>query len=95
MANHRVPFELDTIYHVYNHGNGEDLIFREVENYRFFLKRFKTYINPIAKIYAYCLMPNHFHFLLKIRSEAELCNHFEETYSDFDRTEMSHEDIAT
>jgi hypothetical protein len=66
MANPREPFEPDTIFHVYNHGNGDDLIFRENENYLFFLERFRVYITPVADIYAYCLMPNHFHFLLRV-----------------------------
>ena len=50
MNNPREPFEPDTIYHVYNHGNGDDLIFREGDNYRFFLERFRVYITPIADI---------------------------------------------
>lgn len=82
MANPREPFEPDTIYHVYNHGNGNELIFRESENYRFFLKQFKIYISHIAWIYAYCLMPNHFHFLLRIKSEDILVEHFKEKYPD-------------
>jgi len=94
MANPREPFEADTIYHVYNHGNGDDLIYRESENYRFFLERFKFYITSIADIYAYCLMPNHFHFLLRIKPEEELISFFEETYPAKARSAMSPKDIA-
>lgn len=50
MANPRESFESDAIYHIYNHGNGDDLIFRENKNYRFFLERFRKYISPIAKV---------------------------------------------
>jgi len=32
----------------------------------------KTYLAPIAEFYTYCLMPNHFHFLLRFKSEKEL-----------------------
>ena len=78
MGNPREPFEADSIYHVYNHGNGDDLIYREVENYQFFLERFKFYIIPIANVYAYCLMPNHFHFLLRIKPENDLLEFIEE-----------------
>jgi len=94
MPNPREPFEPDCIYHVYNHGNGNDLIFREEENYRFFLKRFKIYISHIAKVYAYCLMPNHFHFLIRIKSEEELVEYFLEKYPDRERSAMSDKDIA-
>lgn len=94
MANPREPFEPDTIYHVYNHGNGDDLIFREEENDHFFLKRFKSYISHIAAVYAYCLMPNHFHFLIRIKTEQELLDFFEEKYPDRVRSAMSQKDIS-
>jgi putative transposase len=67
MGNIRIPFEADTFYHVYNHGNGDDNIFRCDENYRYFLLKYKKYIPAIAETYAYCLMPNHFHFLIRTR----------------------------
>ena len=59
-------------YHIYNHGNAGDSIFYTDDNYIYFLNKFKEYITPIADTYAYCLMPNHFHFLIQIRSEQEL-----------------------
>ncbi|TVR29552.1 MAG: hypothetical protein EA390_09600 [Balneolaceae bacterium] len=96
MANPREPFEPDTIYHVYNHGNGDDLIFRVDENYRFFLERFKFYITHIADIYSYCLMPNHFHFLVRIKPEKDLLEFMEEKYPFMgeERSAMSQKDIA-
>lgn len=94
MGNTREPFEPDTIYHLYNHGNGSDLIFREDENYRFFLERFRFYISPIADVYAYCLMPNHFHFLVRVAREDELMAFFKEMYPIGDRSAMSLSDIA-
>ena len=54
-------------YHVYNRGiNGEDL-FREERNYRYFLEKYAQYIEPVAETYAYCLLGNHFHLLVRIR----------------------------
>ena len=44
-----------------------ETIFRRAENYRFFLKRYAHYIEAIAATYAYCLLPNHFHLLVRIR----------------------------
>ena len=61
-------FEFDATYHIFSHGNGKELIFREDSNYLFFLKKFGKYIAPVADIYAYCLLPNHFHLLLKFRN---------------------------
>jgi len=68
MGDTKVPFEPNTVYHVYNHGDAEDQIFREDTNYAFFLKRYGKYIPPIADTYAYCLMPNHFHLMVRIKS---------------------------
>ena len=53
-------------YHIFNRAIGDEKIFRTEENYKFFLQRFYDYILPIGAIYCYCLLPNHFHFLIRI-----------------------------
>lgn len=68
--------QASTFYYVYNHANGNENLFVEQENYRFFLQQYSTYINPIAATYAYCLMPNHFHLLIRIKDEADLLTAF-------------------
>lgn len=64
-------------YHIYNHGNGDDNLFRKETNYLHFLKKYSHYVTPIADTYAWCLMPNHFHFLIKIKKEEELISYFQ------------------
>jgi len=59
-------------YHIFNHANGFENIFKENENYRFFLEKYEQYITPIAETYAYCLMPNHFHLVVRIRKREQL-----------------------
>lgn len=61
-------FEFDSVYHIFSHVNGKELIFRETTNYQFFLKQLDKYILPIAEIYSYCLLPNHFHLLLRFKN---------------------------
>lgn len=62
----------ETFYHIYNRGiNGED-IFKAERNYFFFLKKYEKYISLVASTYAYCLLKNHFHFLIRTHSEGEL-----------------------
>jgi len=70
------PLLPEHIYHIYNHANGNENLFREDENYGYFLQRYWEFIDPIAEIYAYCLMPNHFHLMVKIRREDEISEYF-------------------
>jgi REP element-mobilizing transposase RayT len=58
----------DTIYHIWNRGVNRSTIFREDENYRNFLRQYVKHIEPVAETYAYCLLPNHFHFLIRTRT---------------------------
>ena len=56
-------FENDCIYHVYNRSN--EKLFYSRENYLFFLKKIRFQVLPYADMIAYCLMPNHFHLMLR------------------------------
>ncbi len=61
------------IYHIYNHAIGDELLFRENDDYIWFLKKFKLkHEKYSSSIFAYCLMPNHFHFLLRQDSESPI-----------------------
>jgi len=72
MKNYTEILEPDSYYHVYNHAVGKDVLFKKDENYYFFLTKFSEYILPIADIFAYCLMPNHFHLAIRIHSTEKL-----------------------
>ena len=56
-------------YHIYNQGNNRQQIFFEPENYLYFLGKIRKGFLPYCDILAWCLMPNHFHFLVKIHEE--------------------------
>ena len=62
-----MQFEAGNIYHIYNQGNNRQKIFFIRENYLFFLKKIRKYILPYADIMAWCLMPNHFHFMVVVK----------------------------
>jgi REP element-mobilizing transposase RayT len=58
-------------YHIYNRGNNRENLFLQERNYPYFLRLYAKHILPVAETYAYCLMPNHFHFLIRTRTEEE------------------------
>lgn len=72
MARPQLPLEPEQFYHVFNHANGNDNIFRDDKNYDFFLRLYSTHISGVANTLAFCLMPNHFHLVIQMKSEAEL-----------------------
>ena len=72
MKKYDIPLIPDTYYHVFNHANGRDNLFMNRGNYQFFLQRYTFFMNPIVNTYAYCLLPNHIHFLVRIKDEQEL-----------------------
>ncbi len=73
MPAHRDPFIQGGFYHVYNRTlAGVPLIF-ETANYAYFLRLVQRYRQPYgAGVIAYCLMPNHFHFLLRQETDQPL-----------------------
>lgn len=67
-----IPLLPDCAYHVFNRGNSERPIFFEDDNYASFLRRFQDYTEGYIDTYAYCLLDNHYHFCLHIKSAKEI-----------------------
>ena len=68
------PIVCGKTYHIYNCGiNGCDL-FRENENYEYFLNLYDKHISPVADTFAWVLMKNHFHLLVRIKEEDYFSN---------------------
>ena len=59
-------------YHIYNRGLNGNKIFFEEKNYIYFLERYTKYVHLFVETFAYCLLGNHFHILIRVRSEEEL-----------------------
>ncbi len=62
-----IPFTFGKTYHLFNRGNNRENLFKTPDNYHYFLRLVAKYLTPISHIYSYCLLPNHFHFIIKIK----------------------------
>lgn len=63
-------------YHIYNRGANQERIFFNTDNYIYCLKLLKKYCQKYQiTVIAYCLMPNHYHFLLRQDGEIPI-SHF-------------------
>ena len=66
------PLQHGHYYHIYNRGNNRETLFRTDENYLHFLRLYEKYIFPITETYAWVLMKNHFHLLVRIKDRQDL-----------------------
>jgi len=67
----RTKMKLETLeqghyYHIYNRGNDGEVIFKNDENKRYFLSLVAKHLEGIVSVLAYCLLDNHYHFLVRI-----------------------------
>ena len=66
----KVKLEPNCYYHIYNRGINRQPIFFNTANWGYFLTRLREYlISEYADLVAYCLMPNHYHLLVHIKSD--------------------------
>jgi REP element-mobilizing transposase RayT len=64
MSSRRSPWFKNEYYHIYNEGCDHRIIFMDEADYAFFMGRMFHYAEQFkVKLVAWCLMPNHYHFL--------------------------------
>lgn len=66
------PLLFDEYYHIYNRGVNRENIFVEERNYDHFMRLYVKHLLPVVDTFAYCLLRNHFHLLVKVKSEQEI-----------------------
>ena len=66
------PLIPDHFYHILNRGNDKTILFYTKENYNYFLKQYDSYLSEYLTTYAFCLLSNHFHLLVKLNTEREI-----------------------
>ncbi|MDD4992327.1 MAG: hypothetical protein PHR83_08855 [Paludibacter sp.] len=64
--------EYNSVYHIYNCGIDGCDIFVDDDDYNRFLSKYAKYIEPIADTYAWSLLGNHFHVVVRIKNETEI-----------------------
>ncbi len=67
-----VPLLNGKYFHLYNKGIDGITLFHKKEDFNYFLKKYNKYIPLIAETFSYCLMNNHFHFLIKIKESEKI-----------------------
>lgn len=66
MPRRAIEFVKGGYYHIYNRGAGRHSIFREEENYLYLLRLLKQVAQECeVTVIAYCLLPNHYHWLVR------------------------------
>ncbi len=66
------PFIENNYYHVFNRAVGNEKMFIEPDNYRYFIQKMQQFVLPVADIFCYTLLPNHFHLFVRIKPTNEL-----------------------
>jgi len=65
--NFRIKIEPDKYYHIWNRGNNRENLFYSFRNYEYFIRLYAEYLDPVVETYAFCLLPNHFHLLVRTK----------------------------
>lgn len=70
----KAPFFPQNYYHIVFKSIDGVMLFFEEENYCFFLEKYSLYFNPFCTCLAYCLLDNHVHFIVQVKSELFIKN---------------------
>lgn len=73
----------DRFYHIFNRAVGNELLFRSEENYRFFLEKYRTFLAESVETISYCLLPNHFHFFVRVNDETNISTQWKRLFQSY------------
>jgi putative transposase len=59
----------DRFFHVFNRAVGNEKLFLHDEDYHRWLGLIKMHLLPLSDIFAYCLLPNHYHLLIRLNDD--------------------------
>ncbi len=78
MPDYHIPLLPGNTYHLFSRANGSEKLFLSSNNYGFFLQRLEKHTSAVADLFVYCLLPNHFHLMMEIKSIEVIEQHFKE-----------------
>jgi REP element-mobilizing transposase RayT len=71
-------------YHTYNRGCNRERIFASADNYLYLLKQIKRFLPASSvSVIAYCLMPNHYHFLFRSETDHAIGRFIQRLFSTY------------
>lgn len=77
-------FAPDQIYHIYNRGVDGMRIFARSENYVYLLRKVKRLVGDAhIRVLAYCLMPNHYHFVLRQEDQVPISTFIQRLFQSY------------
>ena len=65
-----MSFLENNLYHIYNRSINQEILFIDDRDYIRFLEMVRKQLSPNCFILGWCLMPNHFHFLISTNQES-------------------------
>lgn len=72
MKNFTDPLIENEVFHIYTRGIDKKPIFLSDKHFRSFLWKYQRKVNPYVDTYAFCLLNNHFHLLIRIKTYEEI-----------------------
>ncbi len=86
MMARKIEFVSGEYYHLFNRGTNTSLIFRSSQNYLFLINRLKKYSRKFnISLIAYCLMPNHYHFLVRQNDEFSIADFMQGVFNSYSK----------
>ncbi len=84
MPRREMVFAEGHFYHIYNRGAQKQKIFYDADNYLYLLQLLsKNLARYAVSTVAYCLMPNHYHFLLRVDENGNLSKCMAHTWNSY------------
>jgi len=71
-------FSCGNYYHIYNRTNNKENLFKDDVDRMIFLKRLKAFSFGYFDVLAFCFLDNHFHLLVKIKSQKSIIKFIED-----------------